>query len=78
MFTGMMWLDDSRGRPIEEKVRLAVAHYREKYGRPPELCLVSKAMVSEELLVDDIPVRPVGHVLQHHFWVGIEAQREGP
>jgi hypothetical protein len=77
MFAGMMWLDDDKGRPVEEKVRQAVAHYREKYGQQPELCLVNEGLVVDEMFVDDIAVRPVGHVLQHHFWVGVELSAEG-
>jgi len=74
MFMGLMWLDDDKARPLEEKVRIAVAHYNEKYGSRPELCLVSKLAVAEELVVDDVPVRPAGNVLLHHFWVGREAK----
>jgi hypothetical protein len=33
MQTGMLWLDDDKRRSIEEKVRRAVAYYRDKYGR---------------------------------------------
>ncbi len=73
MITGMLWLDDDKSRSLEEKVKRAVAYYRDKYGQSPELCLVNKAMLAETQQVDQVQVRPAGNVILHHFWVGRES-----
>ncbi len=41
MNAGMLWLDDDKQRPLEERVSRAADYYREKYGRLPELCLAA-------------------------------------
>ncbi len=73
MITGMLWLDDDKSRSLEEKVKRAVAYYKDKYGQTPELCLVNKAMLAETRQVDQVQVRPAGNVIPHHFWVGQES-----
>lgn len=71
MNVGMLWLDDDRNRSLDEKVSRAVAYYREKYGRMPELCLVNKTMLAEEILVGKVSVQPQSTILPHHFWLGM-------
>ena len=70
MQTGMLWLDDDKRRSVDEKVRRAVAYYREKYGRQPDLCLVHKAALKGERRIDAVQVQPARTVLPHHFWLG--------
>lgn len=72
MNVGMLWLDDDRGRPLEEKVRRAADYYREKYGRLPELCFVNAKMSGAETRVGKIVVKPVKTVLPYHFWLGMK------
>ncbi|HFE66066.1 MAG TPA: hypothetical protein ENJ93_02290 [Chloroflexi bacterium] len=71
MNVGMLWLDDDRQRPLEEKVSRAADYYREKYGRLPELCLVNPKMLAEEKNVGRVRVQPKNSVLLHHFWLGM-------
>lgn len=73
MNVGMLWLDDDRKRPLEEKVQRAADYYREKYGRLPELCLVNSGMLAEKKKVGEIDVQPLNTVLVHHFWLGMKA-----
>ncbi len=73
MKTGMMWLDADAKRPLEEKVRQAADYYREKYGQIPNLCLVNKAALKSEQLIDKILVQPAKTVLPNHFWLGVES-----
>ncbi len=70
MNSGMLWLDDDKHRPFEEKVRRAAVYYREKYGRSPELCRVNPAMIKEKLKIGKIEIEPMKTVLPHHFWLG--------
>ncbi|RMH00651.1 MAG: hypothetical protein D6706_03410 [Chloroflexi bacterium] len=71
MHVGMLWLDADKGRPFEEKVLRAADYYQEKYGRFPQLCLVSDEMLKEEKQVGKIKVKPAKTVLPHHFWLGM-------
>ena len=72
MNVGMLWLDDDGKRSLEEKVSRAVEYYREKYGRMPEMCLVNQGMLPAEKQVGKVSVLPNGHILPHHFWVGMK------
>jgi Lhr-like helicase len=72
MNSGMLWLDDDKQRPFEEKVKRAANYYREKYGTVPELCRVNPMMVHEKVKVGKIEVEPVKTVLPHHFWLGMK------
>ena len=71
MNVGMLWLDDDKQRPLEEKVSRAADYYQEKYGRSPELCLVNPKMLAEEKKVGRVWVQPKNTVLLHHFWLGM-------
>jgi len=85
MRVGWLWFDNDPGRTVEEKVRRAAERYREKFGRTPDTCYVHpQAIAGEEpsltLHVKDGPVRVVSarHILPHHFWLGVVANRKGP
>lgn len=73
MNVGMLWLDDDKGRPFEEKVRRAAEYYRDKYGQAPELCLVNSSLIAEEKSIGSIQVQPAKTVLPHYFWLGMKA-----
>ena len=74
MNVGMLWLDDDKKRPFDEKVARAAEYYQMKYGVIPTLCHVNKKMLKEKKTVGKIVVSPVGTVLPHHFWLGVEAR----
>ncbi len=71
MKIGMMWLDTDKQRSLEEKVRRASEHYREKYGRFPELCLVNSRLLENETKVGRVKIQPAKTVLPGHFWLGM-------
>jgi len=73
MNIGMLWLDDDRKRSFDEKVRRAADHYRDKYGRSPELCFVSSKMGITEKRVDRVEVKAVSTVIPYHFWLGMKS-----
>ncbi len=73
MEIGMMWLDTDKKRSLEEKVRMASEHYRDKYGRFPELCLVNTRILEDEKKVGRVMVQPAKAVLPGHFWLGMSA-----
>ena len=72
MQIGMLWLDDDKKRPLEEKVERAAAYYRDKYGQMPTLCFVNGQALADRVQVGRIEVRPVKHVMPSHFWLGVE------
>jgi hypothetical protein len=76
MKVGMLWYDSDPSRGMEEKVELAAAYYREKYGRRPNLCLIhpDTAGDSEFSSHGMIEVRLNPSVLQDHFWMGMRPE----
>jgi len=73
MKVGMLWLDDDKKRPFDEKIVRAADYYRTKYGRSPNMCLVNKKMLANEISVGKIIVSPVKTILPNHFWLGVDA-----
>ncbi len=73
MNVGMMWLDDDKRRPFEEKVRRAADYYHEKYGRMPDLCMVNSSLDGCLPSVGKIEVKQIETVLPDHFWLGVKA-----
>ncbi len=73
MKVGMMWLDTDKKRTLDDKIRRAADFYADKYGCPPELCLVNKSALDEEKEVDHVIVQPAKNVLPGHFWLGMVA-----
>ncbi len=67
---GMLWLDDSPNRSLEEKVARAARYYQQKYGADVDICYVNKAILAGPLQVGIIQVLPAPQVLPHHFWLG--------
>jgi hypothetical protein len=79
MKIGMLWYDGDSTRDMDEKVELAAAYYRTKYGRKPNLCMVHPETVGETELSPNgkIEVRMNPAVLLDHFWVGIKTDESG-
>jgi hypothetical protein len=76
MKVGMLWYDGDPSRRMDEKVELAAAYYREKYGRRPNLCLIHPETAGDSVLSSNgkIEVRKNPSVLQDHFWVGVRPE----
>lgn len=72
MNIGMLWLDDDKGRSLNDKVLRAADYYKIKYGRQPDLCLVNPQMLANELCIGKIKVQPLKTVLRDHFWLGMD------
>jgi hypothetical protein len=84
MQTGLLWFDNDPHREMTLKIEDAVRRYKEKFGVVPNICYVNQAAFDGGELkfalqgsqVASLRVVPVSNVLLHHFWVGIEEQRE--
>jgi len=70
MNEGMLWLDDTKERTIEDKIGRAVDWYKEHYGPKPTVCFVHQKAVEEEFVLGNISVRPATFIRPNHFWIG--------
>jgi hypothetical protein len=83
MQTGLLWFDNDPNRDTVLKIEDAARRYREKFGVAPNICYVNQAAAGGELELSfqglqpsSLRVVPASNILLHHFWVGIEEQRE--
>jgi hypothetical protein len=84
MQTGLLWFDNDPNRETARKVEDAARRYEERFGVAPNICYVNQATLGGSELrlalqggpAASLRVVPVSNVLLHHFWVGIEEQRE--
>jgi hypothetical protein len=84
MQTGLLWFDNDPHREMARKIEDAARRYKERFGVAPNICYVNQAALDGgELRLAlqgsrpaSLRVVPVSNVLLHHFWVGIEEQRE--
>jgi hypothetical protein len=80
---GWMWFDDDAQRTLEEKLRLAIQHYHEKFGHVPNTCYVNLALLPmgrERLRFvhgrGQLEVRAARNVMPHYFWLGVEKEQK--
>lgn len=72
MEVGMLWFDDSN-RKLEEKIARAVAHYKEKYGQLPTLCVVNPGTLNGGVdALAGVQIKAARNVLPNHFWIGVD------
>jgi hypothetical protein len=76
MKTGMLWFDDTAKRSFDIKVERATKHYREKYGRSPNVCYVHPSCLPSSASSNVIKVLAAKDILPHHFWLGMAEKRE--
>ncbi|MBI1854327.1 MAG: hypothetical protein HYR93_00360 [Chloroflexi bacterium] len=73
MHIGMLWFDNAPDIELKIKIEKAVAYYRQKYHREPNLCLIHPDMLNKEKLeFAKITIRSYRPVLPGHMWIGIE------
>lgn len=73
MHTGLLWFDNNATTALTLKIEKALAYFRKKYGREPNLILVNPSMLKEEKPeIGKITIRSYRPVLANHFWIGIE------
>lgn len=85
MDTGLLWYDSDPRRTLPCKIERASRRYREKFGRPPNRCVVHPAALAD---ADSAPlvchltdpastiwVLTAPNMLVHHFWLGESSQQ---
>lgn len=70
---GMLWYDDDKKRPIDEKVARAAEYYRAKFGVSPTVVWVNPAMLNGDApaSVAGVKVEARRTVLKNHLWLGV-------
>jgi alkyl sulfatase BDS1-like metallo-beta-lactamase superfamily hydrolase len=84
MQTGLLWFDNDPNREMARKIEDAARRYKERFGVAPNICYVNQAALGEGELrlalqgnqAALLRVVPASNVLLHHFWVGVEEQKE--
>ncbi len=81
VLVGLLWFDNDPGRPLASKVADAARRYQEKFGVAPNTCYINHnalAAAETSLLCQEVALQvlPATNVLAHHFWVGIEEDRQ--
>jgi hypothetical protein len=75
MKEGLLWFDKDPDRPLSDKVKRAALRYQARFHRPATVCYVNTAdFEGQTASVNGIQLRPAGHVLRHHLWIGVEEQ----
>jgi hypothetical protein len=75
---GWLWFDNDPKTNLDEKVVQASARFRQKFGRPPDVCYVSLRSVGERPLASGhIQVRTARNVPPGHFLFVVEEQVGG-
>ncbi|MBN1953817.1 MAG: hypothetical protein JW900_02095 [Anaerolineae bacterium] len=73
MKVGMLWFDNDPGRNMAQKVGRAARHYRQKFGRQPNVCYVHPSMLDgDSCHLERLKIAPKSSILKHHFWIGEE------
>ncbi len=67
----LLWYDDTKKKPVEEKILEGIERYIERFGETPNLCLVNP---SQAVQAQGIIVRPTTYVRPNNYWIGIEAE----
>lgn len=72
MDIGMLWYDDDRRRPLDDKIARAVEYYKAKYGATPTVCFVNPATLQGgPETAAGVHLRTARDVMADHFWIGV-------
>ena len=76
MNQGMLWYDNHKGQPVENRLQKAIDYFVAKYGYTPVCCFVNPEMLSEPIkLQDSIKVIPNERVLRNHIWLEMDQEK---
>ncbi|HEY44145.1 MAG TPA: hypothetical protein G4O11_09205 [Anaerolineae bacterium] len=80
MKVGMLWFDGDLKINLGVRIERAAIYYRDKYGRPPNLCIIHPSTAGEDppRSVIGVDVRTSAAVQPDHFWLGIKEWTEAP
>ena len=74
MQIGLLWFDDNPQVPLATKIEKAARRYRERFGRPPNVCYVHpQTLAGAQGLPAGLKVVERASVQPNYFWVGRSA-----
>jgi hypothetical protein len=74
---GMLWFDNDPKTDLPQKVSLAAAYYRKKYGKAPTLCFVNPKMINgKKEKAGQVTIKTSPSILPHHLWIGTNGAKE--
>jgi hypothetical protein len=77
MNVGMLWIFDKPMAGLVPNLVDAADHYRKKYGRVPDCCMVNPMYLAEPVLkVGVVTVKPMKEILPKSLWIGMEEKPE--
>jgi hypothetical protein len=72
-----VWYDDNPKKAVKDKIDEAVLRYKQKYGKMPNLCMLSEKIQSSDYSPAvsglNLQIRTAKNVPQNYFWIGNEA-----
>jgi hypothetical protein len=68
---GLLWYDDTNGRPLADKVSRAAMHYHRKFGQPPTLCFVHPTAKNGTDQVEGVQVETLSTIGLNYLWIGV-------
>jgi hypothetical protein len=72
-----VWYDDNPKKAVKDKIDEAVLRYKQKYGKTPNVCMLSEKVQSNDYIPTSgalgLQIRPAKNVPQNYFWIGNEA-----
>lgn len=78
MNVGMMWTFDKPLAGLVANLIDAADHYRQKYGRVPNCCMVHPMYLTEPAMkVGLVTVKPMKEILPKSLWIGFEEMSDG-
>ena len=70
MKQGMLWYDSQSAKDFDNRLKLALAYFTEKYGFQPECCFVHPDMLKHAPNSENtIKIIADEKVLRNHFWM---------
>jgi len=74
MKTGLLWFDDNPRVPLATKIENAARRYREKFGKPPDVCYVHpQTLAGAQKLPAHVKVVERATIQPNNFWIGVKA-----
>ena len=67
----LLWYDDTKKKPTEEKILEGVQRYVERFAQTPNVCLVNP---SEVVHAQGLMIRPTAYVRPNYYWIGVEKE----
>jgi hypothetical protein len=78
MDVAMMWVEDGDSKTLtnEDKIKLAIAYYFNKWNKHPNCCHVNKSVTEKEYELDTLTgktrIIPDHSILPKHYWIGLD------